>query len=266
MAAPGDERRGVGLRKIRLYALDADGDIDSSTTTVYEGVEVVGAQELTINDPEPQKITHFGDDVVLQVDMLPSGDALDGAFTVSGRDDNIDELVGGRISRTIGNMRVMSMKTDEDGELDQVGAVIYEQSLDADGDRVWEAYIFPKCTIYPIVNGMNADPDVSQFRLYPQYSSKHLWGESLSSGTDGGSRAQVQRIIMNYRPLFVKFDGDNSTTEFTFDSDRPAQSTDDINVWVDGILQTADFTAATTGVTFTTAPTTDANIVVGYGY
>ena len=265
MTAPGTERRGVGARKMYVFALDANGDIESTTTTAYEGLEIVGIKTLNLTDPEPRTIYHTGDDVVLEVDRLPATESITGTFVISGVDDELDALATPVNSVTEGEVRFMLVGTEQRGNEEQVGVIVFRQSLDASGNRCWESRIFPKCLITPIANGMDENPEEHTYSITPQFSDKHLWETDFSTTTEGAEKAQVVRMVTRYKPKIVKFNGNNTTTEFTFPTSFPAVDTTHIDVFVDGTID-ATVTKATTSVQFTTAPTTNANIVVRYEY
>jgi len=265
MSAPGAERRGVGFRKLTLFVLDNDGDIQPSSTTAYEGVAVVGSKTLTLDAPESRVITHTGDDRVLDVDSLPPVEAMTGELQISGVDDDIDDLVTDRISVSIGNNRLMGMGTDVDGNENQVAMLAYRQTLDANGARKWESRIIPKCLIIPRPSGFDDTAEVHRYAIRPQMSSKHIWGTSFVALTEGFTRAQVLRMVSNYQPKLVGFVASGGETDYTLPTASPAVSSDEIQVWVDGTLQTTGITKATTQIQFAATPATDAVIIALYG-
>jgi hypothetical protein len=265
MTAPGTERRGVGFRKVTLFALDGNGDVLPTGTTAYEGLEIVGAKALTLDEPEPRVITHTGDDRVLDVDSLPPSEAMTGELQISGVDDDFDDLVTDRISVTVGNLRVMGMGTNVDGNENQVGVLAYRQTLDGDGARKWDARIIPKCLLIPRPSGFDETPEVHRYAVRPQMSGKHIWGTSFASGTEGFTRAQVLRMVSNYQPKLVGFVASGGEKDYALPTASPAVSSDEINVWVGGVLQTTGVTKATTQIQFAATPATDAVILVLYG-
>jgi hypothetical protein len=265
MTTPGKERRGVGVRKLVVFPT-YDGYIGESTTTttLLYGTQAVGAQELNLNDPDPTQINHLGDDEVIDVDYLPAQEGLSAGFTISGVDDDLDELFSDRISVTEGETRFIGVGTDKEAEMAQVAIVVYRQSLNADSERNWEAYVIPKAKVKPVANPFNAEAETSQYRVYPQKSSKDITGRSYAVATDGFTKAQMRRAVGESKLVYATARGDGSNTAFTFDSSLPAINTDKITVWVDGSQVTTAITKATTGVSWTTAPTTGAVIIFHY--
>lgn len=268
MAAPGKERRGVGLRKITLFALDADGGISTPLVTYYDGVQAVGGKELGMSQAEPSPIYHTGDDVVLDVDFLPSEEALISSFTLSGLQDEVDELLTNINSVEINENRFMVFGTNDADDGPQVCVLAYRQSLDASGTRVWESTLFPKAKVVPLnTRALNREPGTKQYRVFPQFSNEYPWGTDFAIGTEGATRAQGVDGVHNYQPKMVTFNGDNATLIFLFPVDAQAATTAEVTVWEDGVevVDGAGVTVATTGVTFDAAPGTDADVVVFYG-
>lgn len=270
MAAPNTTRSGVGLRNITIFALNSDGyPAATSSTTAYEGVQISGARSLTITDPEPQQIVHFGDDNVFALDVLPSQEPITGELMVGKVNDTVDAVLTGQNSYTVGEMKLFGMGTSEKGDENQVGIIAYRQTLDTtDGAaqlRRWESYIFPTAYLIPRAGGFDANPEERMYTLRPQISAKQLWGTAVSTSTEGYETAQVVRGVSEYKPKLVAWLGDNTTTSFTLSPAVAADNTSKVVVWVDGVLQTgSEITVATNSVVFTTAPTTDAIVVSAY--
>lgn len=268
MTGPSTIRSGVGLRNFQVMALDTSGYPAASDTSAYEGVQVVMAKTLGLTDPEPRIIHYTGDDKLWNIDLLPPLEGLRGELAVEARNDALDELLTGVKAVNLGDeFNIYAVGTDQKGEENQVAALMYHQSMDEDpdsanfGQRLWEFKIFPRVFMFPREGGANENPAEQTYTIVPQFVTKHLWGTALSTSTEGALRAQCFRGVSTYKPKVCTFKGNNTATSFTFATDAPAVSAAGIKVWVNGTLQTADFTAATTGVVFTTAPTTGAMVV-----
>jgi len=272
MTAPNTIRSGVGFRHCQLLAVDSSGYPAATDTSEYAGVRVSGAKTLTLNDPTPQQIVHVGDDRPLALDVLPPTEPISGDLTTSKRDDVVRELVTDDVSVTIGETKLMGMGTENRGDEAQVIMLAFRQSLDTDpdsgnfGSRRWEFRLLPKTFVIPMEGGFSTTPEEQSYTIRPQFVKKYPWGVSFASGTEGFEQAQGFSGIAEHKPRLVAFKANNTATEFTFDTDFPAQSTGKITVWVNGTEQTSGVTKATTGIEFTTAPTTDAMVVVFYEY
>jgi len=272
MTAPGTIRSGVGFRHVQILALDDSGYPKATSTTVYEGSQASGAKALTIDDPEPRSIVHIGDDRIFQLDTLPPDTPITGELRVGKVSDALDAILTDDKSFEIGEAKMFGFGTDNRGDENQVAILAYRQTLDTDPDsanfgmRRWEGRLFPKTYVIPRESGFEDTPEERAFSFRPLFVTKHIWGTSFVSGTEGFIQAQGVRLVSQYKPKIVAFKADNSATEFDFSADFPAQSTDKIEVWVAGVEQTDGITKRTTQVEFTTAPTTDAMVVVFYEY
>src|SRR5574343_1337495 len=84
MAAPTKKIFTVGLNAVRIYELDQDdGSIASTNATAYDGLSVGGPVTFTYEPPDPESISHPGNNQVLQRDVLPSLDASSGSLEVA---------------------------------------------------------------------------------------------------------------------------------------------------------------------------------------
>ena len=270
MAAPGTTRSGVGFRHVQILALGTDSHPAATDTSEYSGVQISGARSLTINDPEPQQIVHAGDDRVFALDVLPPTEPITGELTVGKVNDAVDAILSDDLSFTIGESKFFPFGSDNRGDESQVAVLCYRQTLDTDpssgnfGSRRWEFRLFPKCFVIAREGGLTPDPEERMYTIRPQYITTHLWGTALSTSTEGTEQVQGFRGVAEYKPKLVSFLADNTETDFLFPTAYPSVNTDKISVWVDGVLTTENITLATTGVQWTTAPTTDANLDIYY--
>jgi hypothetical protein len=272
MSAPNTTTSGVGLRWVQLFELNSTGSPNASGTTVYEGIQIEGAKALTLNAPTSRQITHVGDDGVIAVDKLPPTDASSGTLTTAKQDNAVEALMTGNKEFTIsdGEAKAILMVTDNQGYEPQVGILAYRQSLDTEkgsatyGKRVWDWYILPKAFMVPKPDGFSDSPVEKSYDIFPQVAGGHLWETAFTDATEGAVQGQFVRGISEYPPIIASFLGNNTTTAFLFNTAHLAVSAAKISVWVNGVATTTGITKATTGVTFTTAPTTSARIVVLY--
>lgn len=272
MTTPQTARSGVGLRWVQVFALNTYGSPLATGTTAYEGVQVEGSKALTITLPESRDIVYQGDDIALALDMLPSQDGASGQLTAGKTDDTLEALLTGNKSFTIGDGESMGMllATDNQGKEPLVGMLAYRQAVDdrkgsaTYGQRVWEWYIFPKTWVVPSEAGFNDSPTEKTYKVRPQIVRTHLWETAFTTATEGATQGQVLRGISVYEPKLVSFVGNNTVTAFLFPTTAYAAAATKMTVWVNGVNTTTGITKATTGVTFTTAPTTNARIEVFY--
>lgn len=273
MSAPGTIRSGVGFRHVQVIPLGSDDYPKAVSSVAYEGSQITGAKALTVDDPEPRDIVHLGDDRVFQRDILPPDTPLSGELRVGKVDDAVDALLGDDLSFTVGEAKLFGVATDSRGDENQVAILAYRQTLDTDpssgdfGKRRWEGRLFPKCYLVRRESGFEDTPEERSYAVRPLFATKHLWGTSFAAGTEGFTQAQGIRLVSEYKPKIVGFKcGGDGDTEYGFPTATPAQGTGKIVVWVTGVEQTTGFTARTTQVEFSSAPATDAMVVVFYEY
>lgn len=272
MTAPAVIVSGVGARSLTVFEINSSGYIAAaSTSTVYEGVDATGLRSLDITDPQPRFITHVGDDSPFALDILPPLEAMTGQVVISKQNDTLDAVLTGIKSFTVGEAKGFAFGTNLRGFENTMGAIIYQQGEVTDptsatyGSRVWISKVFPRVVFFPLESGFNGNPEARTYALRPGFVTEHLWGTTLTTATEGVTRAQGFRFITQYKPKLVGWIGDNTEDEFLFPTDAPAVATGKIAVWLDGVPRTTNITLATTGITFTTSlPGVGVNITVLY--
>lgn len=272
MTTPNVVRSGAGVRNFQIFALDSNGYPAATSTAAYEGVNVSGIRSLTITDPAPRVVTHFGDDRVIALDVLPPTEALSGEMVVSKINDTVDAAVqGGPKSFTVGQFKLYPARTDKSGNESQVGVLVYQQAVDSDrdsasnyGKRYWNSNILPKAWLFPRQPGFDENPTAVTYTLQPQIVMKHLWGTDFSTTTEGVDDAQAIRGVSIDKPHLCAFKADGATTSFTLTT--PAVSVASMKVWDNGSDAADSVTLTTSAIAFTTggAPTADHIIVSLY--
>jgi hypothetical protein len=276
MTAVTGEMLPVGTKHVRIYALTAAGLPNAtSNTTAYEGVHAEGARAFSVTDPGPRRVSHYGDDHVLDVDSLPPTEGLSAELRTAKVDYPVDAILSGISTATVGEAKERPFGTDKEGEEAQVGVMLYQQALDASsgatkGERRYGVAIFPKALLRRSPRGMGESTEETVYQVTPQVVRQRIWGDTLESATDGYGQAQMFEYMTEDKPHVVAWqqDGTGSTTEFPFPSDKPATATGKVHVvTVDGTV-TVPTTTLTTAIQFsaTDAPTTSAIIVAFYEY
>jgi hypothetical protein len=271
MTNPTGIRQGAGLRFLQVMALDANGYPAASGTTAYTGIIIQGAKNLTINDPEPRQVVHFGDDQVEQLQTLPPTEPITGELQVSKVNDVVDAVLTQAKQVTVGETQLMAIGHNKKGYENRVALLAYQASNEADeasenfGAPQWDFRLLPSCYVIPREGTLDENPTTRPYTVRPQFVSKHLWGVAFTTGTEGVTKAQGFRGVANGQPTVAAFKGNNTATQFALPADMPATSTTVMQVWKEGVLQTSGVATLTTSqITFTTAPTTGARIVVFY--
>lgn len=272
MAAPTGTRSGVGFRNCVLFALNAAGlpNATGAAAAVYEGVRITGNKSLTINDPEPRRIFHTGDDSILSVDVLPPNEAMTGELHLGKKSDALDALITGQLAFTVGEAKMFGIGTDKRGDEAQVGLLAYRQAQDTDpesstfGMRTWDFMIMPKVQLVSRESGFGDQPEDKVYTVIPAKVNTHLWGTAFALGTEGFLTGQIVRGVSWKKPKLVAWKGDGNVTALNFPVEAQAVNTDKISVWVNGVLATTGVTKAVSGLTFATAPATTDLVVAFY--
>jgi len=268
MTAPTGVSSGVGFRNAVLFELDSSGYPKATSTTAYEGKRISGEKTCTINDPDPRRISHIGDDSLVSIDMLPPTEAISGEMHTSKANGIIDAVISGQKLFTVGEASLFGVGTDKRGFEPQVAVLAYRQAQDTDPDsptfglRAWDFRIMPKVVLYARENGFADSPEDRIYSLVPMFCTAHLWGTVFSEATEGFARCQMLRGLSWYKPKIVAWKGDNATVEFLFPTAAPAVSVSKVAVWKNGVAVTP--TVAVNKLTFSTAPATGDMIVAYY--
>ena len=272
MTAPGVVRSGVGFRHVVVIPLNADGYPAATGTTAFEGTQISGARALTIDDPEPRDIVHFGDDRVFQRDVLPPTTPISGEMRVGKISDTVDALLGDDKSFTVGEMKMFGIGSNNKGDENQVAILAYRQAMNSDassgdyGKRYWEARLFPRAYVIARESGFEDSPEEKAYAVRPLFVKEHLWGEAFADGTEGFEQAQGVRIVSEYKPKVVAFLGNGTEVTFVLPTAYPAQSTGKMLMWNLGVEQTQGYTFRTTDIVFSSAPADRDDIVLIYEY
>ena len=261
MSAINPTGRGVGFRHGQIIGIDTDGyPAATLAATPYLGYDIQGARQLTLTVPDFRKITHIGDDRVLQLDALPPNEGITGVLQVSGSDDNIDVLTTGQKSFSLGDSPVFLVGTDKQGYEQQVIFLAYRQSLDFTGPRRWEYYLCPKTLFVTKLPNFDDNPEIHEYSVIPQIVSAYPWGTAFSLTDEGATQAQVIRGLATGKPRLATWKADGATTVFTLPT--AAVDAGKVLAFVDGVAATATLT--TTTITFGVAPANGKKIICFY--
>lgn len=247
----------------------------ASSTSAYEGVQVVGARAFNVTDPGPRRISHYGDDHVLDVDSLPPTEGLSAEVRTARVDYAADAIFTGIATGTVGEALERSFGHDKEGEEAQVGLLMYQQSLDGSatankGERRYSASIFSKALVRRRPRNMGESTEETVYDVTPQIVTQRLWGDALEAATDGYAQAQMFEYMTEDKPHVVAWqqDGGAVTTEFLFPTDKPAAAVGKVHVvTVNGTVDTPT-TTLTTALQWNTTdkPAADAIITCFYEY
>lgn len=269
MANTSGNQFAVGVRRAVVFQLDADGFPLASGTSAYEGSEVVGPKAFSLSIAESRKISHVGNDRVLAIDYLPPTEGDSGELRVASSDIVLKSILNNTNAFQIGEATAMGWGTDQRGNEVDAGLLLFQQSLDAASrSRRWKFYIVPKARIIPSPSNMDENPAEDKYTIGPNPTTYHLWGATMTLGSEGFTESAIIEGMSEGRPNIVAFKGDNSTVEFIFPASKPATATGKVAVWLDGVRQNdpGDVTITTSKITFGTPPGTGTIVVVYYEY
>jgi hypothetical protein len=261
---------GAGLQGVYLYEIDAaTGKIKNGTMAApYAGVHVQNARVITVNDPEPRRITHLGDNRATGVTVLPAQEFVTGELRTGVRNREVDEILAGINEITVGEAKYYGVGTDRRGFENQVCLIGYSNSQDADedsanaGDALWDSLIIPKARL--LVREPSKDDNALEmaYTINPYPVTKYPWGVSFAMNTEGYKSAAALTAISKGVLRLITAIGNASATSLTFPTGIEAVSTDKISVFVEGVLVSAGITKAVGGVTWSTAPAATDDIVI----
>lgn len=268
MAGTSGKQYSVGARQARIYPLDSNGRIAATSTTVYEGLQIVGKRAFEVTVPDARRIVHIGDDAIKAQDMLPRQEASSAVLRASRLDHDVHAALTGQLAFTIGEAAMIGYATDKQGSEPEVGLLCFQQSLDAVSKlRRYRAYILPLVRAVVPPSSMNESPNEQLYNITPQVVSKHIWGVAFAVGTEGFSEAEVLEGMYEDYPHIVAWKGDGAAVDFLFHTSRPAVATTKIHMVTEQDVDvTATVTKAVDKITFAVAPTSGDIIVCEYEY
>jgi hypothetical protein len=221
MAAPTKKIFAVGLNAARIYKLDQDtGWMDASNATAYDGFSVGGPVTFTYEPPDPEVISHPGNNQVLQQDSLPSLEASSGTLEVSRTDvDTIAHLTNIKVNTTLlTNVNSIGWRTNQQGTEPTVAFVTYAQAKTPAGVRCWSTYCFAKSVITPKPKGQSREQQNQSYFVLPQFATSHLVGVAYSSADDGFTSTEVNEYQSNYRLHLAAWKTTSTETLYPFNA------------------------------------------------
>jgi len=267
----------IGLRMVRAAVRSTeDGlfDIPATVTApaAYAGVQLSGAMGLTLNVPEPTRVTARGDDRAYHTFSLPPGEQPTGELRVSKA--NFPALALLTSTKMFGSPTVRKVGVATDKQGDETPVILWgsHEAIDSEegsayfGASVWRTYLL--LNAIPTVRPSGAeDQTVAEmvYSLVMNNSSIDELGRSFTTETHGFTKAPVLMIVTIDKFWLDAFEGTGADDEFTLTWAGYVTENDGILVTVDGV-PTA-FTETDGVITITGgAPADGAKIMVEYTY
>jgi hypothetical protein len=239
---------GVGTRYGVLIPLDSDGlpSIQSSTAVPQQGTMIAGIKTAITSDPEPQRITHFGQDRPQAQDSLPPTTV--GNFTITADSVNliIDAMAEGNTVRSINTGKWRAGNSDQRGNEPIIAAMFYRQALDMQPGsgtygklRQWNTRIYPAARVSPTTQPYDAGATDKSYAGTPTPTGLTLWGETYTESQWGNNYAEYTEGVVDYEPRINWYLGNGTLLAFQL-SHPPAiaGTTGALDVWVAGTLTT----------------------------
>lgn len=246
----------VGARYGAIFELGPDGLPSATDTTAYVGYRVDGIKTFDHSVPDPRFFEFQGDDGLVGVMVAPPNTRTPMSFSVSPEDLGLYELISGIKAVSLPGAVGAIRGTDRDGEMPQVGVMVYQMAQDVDaGVQRWRVVFAPICNV--VAKHPGGSQDATQDVVYTINSARvnrEMWGTEKTIDTDGATRFFTSIYHADYKPAVATWRGDDIVTKFLFPADMQAASTGHIStVTVNGVID-ATATLAVDGVTPTTKP------------
>lgn len=262
---------GVGVRRGQAFVLDSNGLPYASTAnggTMTAGTRIERLKTISVTDPEPQRISHYGDDRPYAQDSLPPTELETFSFTTSKSNLTLDALLDGTKVRDLTMFQQRAANTDKRGSEPLIAVWSYRQALDVDESsatfgklRQWEARCFPSARISGQTSSFEQGATDKTYQGTPTVVKATIWGETLTEAADGATEASHFELVFNNQPIVNVGVGDGTITTF-YTTCMPVDAAN-IKVWVGGSLTVpGSVTYSTTAPAFTIPGTVGAGTQV----
>jgi len=265
-----------GFHKGVAYALNAYNRPDASAADPYIGPycghELYASKTFSLTVPATRKVSHIGNDRLLKVQQFPPQEPITGEVGLGAEDLDLVALVTGATIITKAGAKGMIYGSDLQGSEPNVGFIMLQDALAESGPQRYRNLFVPSTKAVPRSPGLGADPIDMIYDLAPDVVDHHLWGELLSILSDpsdpnsgvsesGATSLAYEELFSAYELRICSFIAQTDQVAFTFPEDKQAVNATDLAVFTalaDSVVEEAasGYTAATTGVTFNTAPVT----------
>lgn len=273
-----------GFQNAVVYELNAMGRPKAAVGGLpYVGLEVHASKVYNLTLPAPRRIPHVGNDRLLATQIFPSQEPANGELNVGSEDLDLLASLTGLTIKEIAGAKMLPHLTDNSGKEPNVGVILWQAAISKRLKKQGiHFHIIPSTKAVPRIAGAGENPVDLVFDLAPNATEYHLWGEALAplaniydplSGVSetGAFESGVWSGFSDYPYRIAAFIAATSQVKFLFPDSRPAISITDIAVFIgdqtDEALtevDAADYSVATDGVTFDTAPGLGKEIQVIY--
>lgn len=235
---------GVGIRHGWAIPLAEDGlPAAPVSSTMITGTLLQGIKTLTVNDPDAQRIQHYGDDYAFAQDQLPPTETGSFSMTLAKSNLIVSALISGVKLVTIGQNVMMADNTDKQGSEPRMGAFFYRQALDTKNGsatfgklRQWNWRMYQSLQFEDKGESYAQTNTDKTINGTPTPSNTTLWGQAFNDTVWGCNLAESIPGVSNYQPVPNFARGNGTLTAFAL-THAPINS-DELDVWVAGTLVT----------------------------
>lgn len=273
-----EETTGVGLRKVMVFVRDTDGTPAIQGTpaagVAYGGEPISGAMALTLNVPDPQRVTATGDDKPYFTFQLPPTENPSGELRVTKTNVDAIAILTSTLSWGSASARRIGFATDKVGEEEAMMLWGSREAIDAEedsvtfGQRVWQTYFIlnAKVSIRP-ASMEYATIGEFVYSLSANPSTLDYFGDQFTEGIQGFTRASFLMIVTLYKYWIDVFYGAGAAGAYTLTHASDVVDPADggvTSVYVAGEM--VAFTEVDGVVTPSVAPGATDKVVVEYTY
>jgi len=258
---------GAGLKHVRFWVLDSSGypDGDQSGATGYDGVRLEGAKSFDSNVPEPEFVTHRGDDRTIAQDSLGATEFERATLTTAKTNLDADAaLTDTLVHQLAATIEMGGMGTDKSGSEKDVAIWGWRQALDTTkdgasfGNRRYITNLYSKARVIPLGGPMpEGGDDVNSYSVVPTATTKPPWGLAFASGTNDFTESTRLRLVSSFPLMMERWTGNGTLDEFNLVA-TPIATANQL-AWGDGATLTVSAVNTSTDTMTLSAP--PANLV-----
>lgn len=212
---------GVGAKYAVFLPNNSDTGLPhptTSTQTPMVGVVIEGLKSVSVTDPEPQRITHYGDDRPYAQDVLPPTDFMTFQFVTSKNNMVLDGTLDGSKIRTVGtDAYFRAANNDNRGNEPRGMMLVYRQALDTDRTsstfgkkRLYNSYIWPSVQISRQTPSFEqANTDIT-YDGTPTNVTAVPWGDALDTTDWGVTEGALLEGTTRYHPRINSWYGNGT--------------------------------------------------------
>lgn len=280
----------AGAASVYYGAVDSTGYLIGSTATAPEAgnqtgsamIQLEGVKNFPFSPNAPERMNITGDDGAIAQFLwnpieLPQGDTT---FAVS--DQTFAALAMSTASHAIGGYQFLGIQPASVTYQDLCFLVTSQaksRTTGSVGSSLFYSYLVMKANAF--YQGRDAFAERGEaafvYNIIANKADRYPTGLAFTDSDNGDTEFVVLEMTSAYRPMFQRWTGNNSETEFNLAKNIAEDSANNISVYVDGVAATYaagapgasafGVTESTTdSIVFGTAPGSAAKIVALYGW